>query len=348
MHQRYKELLQILKQSTSDFVSGKDLAAALNVTTRTLRNDIRDLNENYLKETSIQGDNHKGYTLLEGSLLLQQQGQTDIKERMLRIIKIMMSHHSFTTYDDLSRELYFSSQTIRKDVQRIFQLIKTERRNIHIEAIVFQGVKLEGLEIDKRLFLESLLPADIFSEEEIEEQISYYFENWIDNISIKEMIASIKLQFSKYRITGNAREVFMVCSTVIIGMKRLEMNQPLTREDMKLENSSLEEYQLAEDILIQAASLNLDIVFDEYEKQYLAYLLISLQLCQTSNSDYSSADLPVEVKSKINTAFDTIFKQYGFNLNDDHQLFDELIGRISKSIGPLKYNFLWRTLLSAT
>lgn len=339
MHQRYKELLQILKQSTSNFVSGKDLAAALNVTTRTLRNDIRDLNENYLKETSIQGDNHKGYTLLEGSLLLQQQGQTDIKERMFRIIKTMMSHHSFTTYDHLSRELYFSSQTIRKDVQRIFQLIKTERRNIHIEAIVFQGVKLEGLEIDKRLFLESLLPADIFSEEEMEDQISYYFENWIDNISIKEMIASIKLQFSKYRITGNAREVFMVCSTVIIGMKRLEMDQPLTREDMKLENSSLEEYRLAEDILIQAASLNPDIVFDEYEKQYVAYLLISLQLCQTSNSDYSSADLPVEVKSKINTAFDTIFKQYGFNLNDDHQLFDELIGRISKSIGPLKYNF---------
>ncbi|WP_252311479.1 HTH domain-containing protein [Sinobaca sp. H24] len=172
MHQRYKELLQILKQSTSNFVSGKDLAAALNVTTRTLRNDIRDLNENYLKETSIQGDNHKGYTLLEGSLLLQQQGQTDIKERMFRIIKTMMSHHSFTTYDYLSKELYFSSQTIRKDVQRIFQLIKTEKRNIHIEAIVFQGVKLEGLEIDKRLFLESLLPADIFGEEEMKNKLS--------------------------------------------------------------------------------------------------------------------------------------------------------------------------------
>lgn len=320
-------------------MSGKDLAAALNVTTRTLRNDIRDLNENYLKETSIQGDNHKGYTLLEGSLLLQQQGQTNIKERMFRIIKTMMSHHSFTTYDYLSKELYFSSQTIRKDVQKIFQLIKTEKINIHIEAIVFQGVKLEGLEIDKRLFLESLLPADIFGEEEIEEQIIYYFENWIKNISIKEMIASIKLQFSKYRITGNAREVFMVCSTIIIAMKRLEMNQPLTRKDMKLENYSFEEYRLAEAILTQAASLNPNIMFDEYEKQYVTYLLISLQLFQTSNADDSSAELSVEVKSKVNTAFETIFKQYGFHLEDDYQLFDELTGRISKSIGPLKYNF---------
>ncbi|WP_252311478.1 PRD domain-containing protein [Sinobaca sp. H24] len=117
------------------------------------------------------------------------------------------------------------------------------------------------------------------------------------------------------------------------------MNQPLTRKDMKLENCSFEEYRLAEDILTQAASLNPNIIFDEYEKQYVTYLLISLQLCQTSNEDYSSVELPVEVKSKINTAFETIFKQYGFHLEDDHQLFDELTGRISKSIGPLKYNF---------
>ena len=339
MHQRYKELLQILKQSTSDFVSGKVLAAELNVTTRTLRNDIKDLNENYLKEASIQGDNHKGYTLLEGSLLLQQQRQTDVKERMFGIIKAMMSHHTFTTYDDLSKDLYFSSQTIRKDVQRIFQLIKTERKNLHIEAIVFQGVKLEGLEINKRLFLESLIPTDIFGEEEIEKQLLHYFESWNEDFSIKEIIESIKFQLSKYQIIGNAREVFMVCSTIIISMKRLKMNQPLTWEDMKLERNSFEEYRLAKDILKQVASLNPGIIFNEYEKQYVAYLLISLQLCQTSNADYSSINLPVEMKSKINITFETIFKQYGFNLNDDHQLFDELIGRISKSIGPLKYNF---------
>lgn len=339
MHQRYKELLQILKRSTSDFVSGKELAAELNVTTRTLRNDIKDLNENYLKETSIQGDNHKGYTLLKGSLLLQQQSQVDIKERMFGIIKAMMSHQSFTTYDDMSKDLYFSSQTIRKDVQRIFQLIKTERKNIHIEAIVFQGVKLEGLEINKRLFLESLIPVDIFGEEEIEKQLLYYFEDWNEAVSIKEIIDSIKLQFSKHRITGNAREVFMVCSTIIISMKRLRMNQPLTNEDMTVEASSFEEDRLAEDILKQIASLNPGVLFSEYERQYLAYLLISLQLCQTSNAEYSSLNLPIEMKSRINTSFETIFKQYGFNLNENHQLFNELIGRISKTMGPLKYNF---------
>lgn len=339
MHQRYKELLQILKNSTSDFVSGKELAAELNVTTRTLRNDIKDLNENYLKETSIQGDNQKGYTLLEGSLLVQPQSQMDIKHRMFGIIKAMMSHDSFTTYDDLSRNLYFSSQTIRKDVQKIFQLIKKERKQVHIEAIVFQGVKLEGLEINKRLFLESLIPIDFFGEEEIEDQLFYYFEGWDEGFSIKEIVESVKIHFSKYQITGNAREVFLICSAVIISIKRIKMLQPLTSEDMELEGSPFEEHRLAADILKEIASLNSGIVFNDYETQYLAYSLLSLQLFQTSNEDHYSANLSAELKSAIHKTFEAFFKQYGFDLKDDRQLFDELICRISKSIGPLKYNF---------
>ena len=48
MRKRYIKLLEHLKQSEHDFVSGSELANLFDVTTRTIRNDIKEINENYL------------------------------------------------------------------------------------------------------------------------------------------------------------------------------------------------------------------------------------------------------------------------------------------------------------
>lgn len=336
MKKRYIELLEFLQQSKETYVSGSELANLFNVTTRTIRNDIKEMNENYLKDVSIIGNTQKGYRLL-GNITDLQQSQDEFEERAFQIIKIILSQKSIVTYDQLAQRLYFSTQTIRKDVQRIFQTIQMENRNIKVEAVIFQGIRINGSEIDKRLLLESLVSTSILSRMSVLEAVGYYFNDWINTKDISSTISIVERELAKYRLLLNSKELFTICMNIIISMKRISNDHMLTETDMTLDSQQFEELNVAKRLLEQICPL-FNVTVNEYEQQYLSYMLISLQVFPKTYETYE-INSTGEVKEIIIQTIKGIAKQYGISLENHEKWINRLIMHITKLINPLKYYF---------
>lgn len=336
MKKRYIKILEYLEQSGNDFVNGSELANLFNVTTRTIRNDIREINESYLDKVIITGNTQKGYKLI-GDLSNIHQNEDDYEERAFHIIKTLLSETDFITYDELAKKLYFSTQTIRKDVQKLFQIIQAEKRNIEVEAIIFQGIRLKGSEVEKRLLLKKLVTTNCLKRMSLYEALQYYFDDWFSQSSIQLVCSCIEEEVTKYNLLLSSQELFSICVNVIISLKRVGLNQKITEKDMRLDNTSFEELKIAKLILTRLAR-EMNVQFDEYEYQYLCYLLIVLQILPKKNEiiEQENSD---EIKEKVKSVIEKIWVRYGFSNRKNEKLFNGLLVHITKSLYPLKYYF---------
>ncbi|MBY0200168.1 HTH domain-containing protein [Priestia megaterium] len=336
MKKRYIKILEYLEQSENDFVNGSELASLFNVTTRTIRNDIREINESYLEKLAIVGDNQKGYKLV-GDLSNIHQNEDDYEERAFHIIKTLLSETDFITYDELAKKLYFSTQTIRKDVQKLFQIIKAEKRNIEMEAIIFQGIRLKGSEVEKRLLLKKLVTTNCLKRMSLDEALQYYFDDWFSQSSIQLVCSCIEEEVTKYNLLLSSQELFSICVNIIISLKRVGLNQKIAEKDMRLDNTSFEELKIAKLILTRLAR-EMNVQFNEYEYQYLCYLLIVLQILPKKNEiiEQENSD---EIKEKVKSVIEKVWVRYGFSNRKNEKLFNGLLVHITKSLYPLKYYF---------
>ncbi|SDE11494.1 transcriptional antiterminator, BglG family [Priestia aryabhattai B8W22] len=336
MKKRYIKILEYLEQSVNDFVNGSELANLFNVTTRTIRNDIREINESYLGKVIITGNTQKGYKLV-GDLSNIHQNEDDYEERAFHIIKTLLSETDFITYDELARKLYFSTQTIRKDVQKLFQIIQAEKRNIEVEAIIFQGIRLKGSEVEKRLLLKKLVTTNCLKRMSLYEALQYYFDDWFSQSTIQLVYSCIEEEVTKYNLLLSSQELFSICVNIIISLKRVGLNQKITKEDMRLDNTSFEESKIAKLILTRLAK-EMNVQFDEYEYQYLCYLLIVLQILPKKNEIIEQEDSD-EIKEKVKSVIKKVWARYGFSNQKNEKLFNGLLVHITKSLYPLKYYF---------
>ncbi|MDD9793507.1 BglG family transcription antiterminator [Priestia megaterium] len=336
MKKRYIKILEYLEQWENDFVNGSELASLFNVTTRTIRNDIREINESYLEKIVIVGNNQKGYKLV-GDLSNVHQNEDDYEERAFHIIKTLLSETDFITYDELAKKLYFSTQTIRKDVQKLFQIIKAEKRNIEMEAIIFQGIRLKGSEVEKRLLLKKLVTTNCLKRMSLDEALQYYFDDWFSQSSIQLVCSCIEEEVTKYNLLLSSQELFSICVNIIISLKRVGLNQKIAEKDMRLDNTSFEELKIAKLILTRLAR-EMNVQFNEYEYQYLCYLLIVLQILPKKNEiiEQENSD---EIKEKVKLVIEKVWVRYGFSNRKNEKLFNGLLVHITKSLYPLKYYF---------
>ncbi|MEB2492974.1 HTH domain-containing protein [Peribacillus frigoritolerans] len=336
MKKRYTELLEYLEQSNDDFVSGSELANLFNVTTRTIRNDIREINETFLDKVIITGSTQKGYKLV-GDLSNIQQNEDDYEERAFHIIKTLLSETGFITYDELAKKLYFSTQTIRKDVQRLFQIIQAEKWNIEVEAIIFQGVRLKGSEVEKRLLLKKLVTTNCLKRMSLDEALQYYFGDWFSQSSIQLVYSCIEEEVTKYNLLLSSEELFAICVNILISLKRVGLHQKISEKDMRLDNTCFEELKIAKLILSRLAK-EMNVPFDEYEYQYLCYLLISLQILPKKN-EVTVHEHPDEIEEKVKAVIKNVGDRYGFSSRKNEKLFNRLLVHITKLLYPLKYYF---------
>ncbi|PAE12336.1 hypothetical protein CHI02_09855 [Niallia circulans] len=143
MRDRYAKLLHIL-QNSDGFVTGNDISEQLNISSRTVRNDIKDLNDNYLIGARIISNKRQGYQL-EGELVgFKQRHHIEFEERAFYIVKALLDTKEWTTYEQLSQMIYFSPQTIRSDIQRISQMITSQKRNFIRGSISFSRDSIRG------------------------------------------------------------------------------------------------------------------------------------------------------------------------------------------------------------
>ncbi len=126
MKQRQDKLLSILKESKS-WIKGKDLAAMLKVTPRTIRNDMEAL-KTLLPEGAIESSNQYGYRINSDRLGSATLGtNSDVpqtpEERRDYLLKLLVSEKSVNAAR-LPSLLYVSAYTIEGDLRAIRQDLK--------------------------------------------------------------------------------------------------------------------------------------------------------------------------------------------------------------------------------
>lgn len=165
LHPRQRKLIYILN-SRHGIVTGKKLAEQLNISPRTVRYDIDDINNNLKPEIQVEAIHGKGYTLkIKDRVffheLFAKEPLLDTREDRIRyLIMRLINEKDWVNMDDLEDTLFVSRSTLKKDIESIKSQIG-----------------------DKRPYLQLLRRENFIRFEENEDKqrrvlIQLYCENW--------------------------------------------------------------------------------------------------------------------------------------------------------------------------
>ena len=161
MQTRQEQLMVILAQSQG-WLKGRDLAALLGVSDRTIRSDMNKLKQAY--PGAIQTHHHKGYRLVAQALEDSNQPSPlglpqSQEERLHYILKLLLADSQPQTLKELSRDLYVSPQTLTMDLHQVGQLVGAyPDLDLQHDA---KGWQLKGPEFQKRRLYRELLTSEL-------------------------------------------------------------------------------------------------------------------------------------------------------------------------------------------
>ena len=139
-----------------------DIACEFGVSNRSIRNDIREINEilkeNELEQIEIKSDkvSYVNRDSLNDCLqIILNRSVTDVKysreERISIIIEELIARNDYVNISELAKKTFVSNSTISGDLKCISDFIS--RYNLSYISEPYVGIKLEGKEIDKRKLL---------------------------------------------------------------------------------------------------------------------------------------------------------------------------------------------------
>lgn len=168
LRKRLKVILQKILDSQKG-ISGVDLATILNVSTRTIRSDINDINKTLVKlHTQIHSNSTKGYYIynkdkeIVKNFLLSEKDEEIVlpntpDERKIYLLFQLLFDNQNTTLNILSEKMYISKTTISSDLKKMSSLLQSNHLSLNISSL--SGINIDGKESDKRLFLSKLIDS---------------------------------------------------------------------------------------------------------------------------------------------------------------------------------------------
>lgn len=175
-----------------DWITGKDLARLLNVSDRTIRNDIVAINHFY-EDTVIVSNLKKGYCVQDDKLKklihpTDKQLPETIEERKLFILKKLLTSRQPINLYELASEMFVSEFSLENDINKIRKLLKKYpglKINKHNNTI-----KLSGDEYTKRQLYKELILSNINGNILNLNKIAEKFSNF-DLLKVKDILKNI-------------------------------------------------------------------------------------------------------------------------------------------------------------
>ncbi|WP_077298479.1 BglG family transcription antiterminator [Virgibacillus pantothenticus] len=207
---RQKEIIELIIKNPNG-IFGAKLADKLNVSTRTVRNDIASINKALNVEACrILSSNKKGYYLLPKDMEsitafldpvtnVQHQGYRNQEQRLYAILGKVLFQEEQDCFD-LADELYVSEQTVFKDISKLKHLLETKYK-IGPIAIVHNQIHFTAVEEEVRYLLFKMLKELILSDKpDYLTDVSFLVNGHFDEkelellkIKMKNYLASQKL-----------------------------------------------------------------------------------------------------------------------------------------------------------
>lgn len=336
MKDNYAKLLLELEKKPSG-ISGNQLAEHLSVSTRSVRNYVKDLNNNYLQGAQIEASPEHGYILNGQITSITETGQLEFEQRAFFILRNLMMNSKVTTYEDLANQLHYSPQTIRSDIYRIQELIAEEQRDVKLQAIIFKGVVLEGDELAMRSLLDSFFNPNSTTFEQLEREYNFYFESWISPLTIHSLIEILRQEFTKRSLKATPILIKPIASYIIIANYRDKLGLKLNQVLPETQQLSIKTLNYSFELLKKGFQIFGGANPDNVETWCFAWLLVSQQLLTDNFVDSTATD--PHIMQSVQKALLQLGKTYNQPFLHDSKLQTDLLLHVSRDMFPLQYQF---------
>ena len=190
-----QNMIMTIMNNQKDWIVGKDLAKLLNVSDRTIRNDIAAINEFYA-DTMIESNIRKGYRI-QGEKVKRfiEETKKEIpetgEERRWLILKTLVEHNQVNIYQ-LADQMCISEFSLENDMNKIRKLLD----NYQELKVIRQSnmLQLSGGEREKRHLYEELISYKISGNLWNLNKVAENFMRF-DLLKVKELLKDIFEEF---------------------------------------------------------------------------------------------------------------------------------------------------------
>ncbi|SEO14848.1 lichenan operon transcriptional antiterminator [Amphibacillus marinus] len=351
---RQVKLIHILLEHEHE-VSSRDLAKLLDITTRTVRNDIKIITPIIDRHgAKLEAVASKGYKLLVADQALLKlflaeadyyQTNSDAHiipvepaDRVYYIILKLLSVNHYLKLIDLADELFISESTIKKDLKAVKAQLHPFR--LALDKKPNYGVKISGQEEQRRYCLTHYTFSANQTNNELEKQELYN--------RIKDLFGTdITFQYfpiSDEGLSNLVEQLFIMCLRIIED----QLVEQKKHNVLPAKNDFL--YQTAQEIA-SALSRTLTITLPNTEVLYIRDLLLAAKLITYNQHDkdpatvshyYNQADRQLAI-----TLIEAADNQFGLNLLLDEHLVNGLALHLIPTIHRLMIGMpIYNPLLS--
>ncbi|MFE4709101.1 BglG family transcription antiterminator [Peribacillus simplex] len=340
-------LRELISMQSISTVTSEHLANLNRVSSRTIRNDIKEL-DNLLSEhgatvRSVRGtgyelkinDERSFHNFLQDISRDLQQGviPTLPEDRVQYLIKRLLLTDEYMKLENLADELYISTSTIQNDLRDVKKILN--KYEIILDKRPNYGLKVKGDEMKLRFCMSEY----IFNRREIELDLIN------DRVPIlpREEILAIRSQILKkiqeYKINLSDIGLNNLIIHIAIACKRIysENYVSLYPEDLKDIIEQME-YEVAIEI-VKGIEETFQIVFPEAETAYVAIHLLGLKL----NSEISTSAKEVqnfidkEIYDLTTSILESIENELRLGIKDDKELFIGMSLHLKPAINRYRY-----------
>ncbi|MBS7009068.1 BglG family transcription antiterminator [Anaerostipes sp.] len=332
MNKRSREILSTLiqKKEYGQASYMKELAEQFGVSTRTIRNDLEQINE-FLNKNQLSGVSLKRQGLIETGEDMEQARKylfrddfysykLEKNERKIFMATLLICEKDYRTISDLADCMYVSRSTVIQDLDALKAFLK--KHKLYVVSHSNKGLILEGEEKNKRLLLLSMVKSNesVYREAPVFERLigSLKEESRVDMEDLKTMEKVINLaeHFSGRFLTDTSFTNLKYFLLLSLYRMRLKM---YAEQDGK-KNSK---YEMAGYILKQLSDFA-GIQVEEDEIKFLSRVLNEMRYIKKTTSNQEIVKMQVITRTFIeHVSFDI-----DLNLQGDYIFYENLINHL--------------------
>lgn len=345
INKRRKKIFDMLKEHQAG-LSGEFMSQQLGVSSRTIRSDIKALQE-YLVEYDIRiiSSPNKGYRFNKFEQLdtaeqnLFQEGVSNLETAKQRINYILyrLLENTFKdiviTQNDLAEEMYISLSTLKMHLNEVKDILK--KYDLKIAQYKTKGIKISGEENKLRYCIVDIKNIHLENE---------FFQNLISNINTNLLDDIIKKVLSERKLQLTDRSQKKLCMYIAIAIQRSKNNKTVVYPSSltnKIENTF--EYNVAKEIVENIyTQLNTDLSCSE------VYYITQCLLASKKLIDVSESTNKKHVKNLVNIILKEIYEKLSIDFTNDEYLIDGLTLHLNIALTRIQFQMNIRNELLET
>ena len=326
--------ISIVKQlQQNNGISLAEMAEKLNVSTRTIRNDLKLINEELEDAAFIELEQGNCYLYITNRQKLEQKKTVwqnpkncfdSPQKRAAYIMKTLISHNKPYSTEELAYEMNLGRTTLSLEIKKLNAVLKNY--GLCIVGMQNAGITWKGEELHLRFFILKYIYEFIYEQDALQEQLC----------------KNMKKMLEKYSLESITEESFFRC--IVIAVDRIKSGNSLKKLDEKfymLKQSDV--WNITNEIAKKLEPL-LGICFTEEEKLFMTIPLAGMR----TPTDLESIS-KMQFNQNVEEIIDEIIEKIGYELNlylKKENLQKDFFYHISFLVNRLHFGYMLKNPIS--